>query len=114
MVEAVSKWQKQAIEAVPFPSHIRIRILGYTNQSAGKHGTRVVICLAVAVPICADVDLARITLQPLQPLGFGSFGVKERAARTGINPHTGETIEIPATKVICLKAGKALWERINH
>ena len=89
MVEAVSKWQKQAIEAVPFPSHIRIRILGYTNQSAGKHGTRVVICLAVAVPICADVDLARITLQPLQPLGFGSFGVKERAARTGINPHTG-------------------------
>ena len=72
------------------------------------------ICLAVAVPIYADVDLARITLQPLQPLGFGSCDVKERGARADRNPRTGETMEIPATKVICFKAGKALRERINH
>ncbi|MDY3026712.1 MAG: HU family DNA-binding protein, partial [Candidatus Faecivicinus sp.] len=44
-------------------------------------------------------------------MGFCAFEVKERAARTGRNPHTGETIEIPATKVVCFKAGKALRER---
>lgn len=50
----------------------------------------------------------------VQILGFGAFEVKERAARTGRNPHTGETMEIPATKVVCFKAGKALRERINR
>lgn len=50
----------------------------------------------------------------VQILGFGAFEVKERAARTGRNPHTGETMEIPATKVVCFKAGKALRERINN
>ena len=50
----------------------------------------------------------------VQILGFGTFEVKERAARTGRNPHTGETIEIPAAKVVSFKAGKALRERINN
>lgn len=50
----------------------------------------------------------------VQILGFGTFEVKERAARTGRNPHTGETMEIPATKVVYFKAGKALRERINN
>lgn len=50
----------------------------------------------------------------IQLLGFGAFEVKERAARTGRNPHTGEMMEIPATKVVCFKAGKALRERINN
>ena len=47
-------------------------------------------------------------------LGFGAFEVGKRAARTGRNPHTGESMEIPATKFFCVKAGKALRERINH
>ena len=47
-------------------------------------------------------------------MGFGAFEVKERAARTGRNPHTWETMEIPAAKVIRFKAGKALREHINH
>ncbi len=51
---------------------------------------------------------------PVQILGFGAFEVKERAARTGRNPHTGETMEIPAAKVVCFKSGKALRERINN
>ena len=44
----------------------------------------------------------------LQMMGFGTFEVKERAARTGRNPSTGETIEIPASKTPTFKAGKAL------
>lgn len=41
-------------------------------------------------------------------VGFGTFSVKERAARTGRNPATGETIQIPAKKAPVFKAGKAL------
>lgn len=50
----------------------------------------------------------------IQLLGFGTFEVKERAVRTGRNPQTGETMEIPAAKVVSFKAGKALRERINR
>ena len=41
-------------------------------------------------------------------VGFGTFEVKERAARTGRNPSTGETIEIPASKTPSFKTGKGL------
>jgi len=46
-------------------------------------------------------------------VGFGTFAVKERAARTGRNPRTGETINIPASKVPGFKAGKALKDAVN-
>ena len=42
----------------------------------------------------------------VQLMGFGTFEVKERAARTGRKPSTGETIEIPAKKIPTFKAGK--------
>ena len=45
--------------------------------------------------------------------GFGSFEVRERAARTGRNPHTGETIEIAAAKVPAFKPGKSLKDAIQ-
>lgn len=41
-------------------------------------------------------------------VGFGTFSVSERAARTGINPSTKETIEIPAKKVVKFKPGTEL------
>jgi len=46
-------------------------------------------------------------------VGFGSFTVRERAARTGRNPRTGKTIEIPAAKVPVFKPGKALKDAVN-
>lgn len=46
-------------------------------------------------------------------VGFGTFQVKERAARTGRNPQTGETIEIKAAKVPSFKPGKALKDALN-
>ncbi len=45
--------------------------------------------------------------------GFGTFEVHDRAARTGINPKTKETIQIAASKVPAFKAGKALKEAVN-
>lgn len=46
-------------------------------------------------------------------VGFGTFMVKERAARTGRNPQTGAEIKIPASKVPGFKAGKALKDAVK-
>lgn len=46
-------------------------------------------------------------------VGFGSFSVRNRAARTGRNPQTGEPIQIKATKTPVFKAGKALKDAVH-
>jgi len=46
-------------------------------------------------------------------VGFGTFSVRKRAARTGRNPRTGDTIKIKASKVPAFKAGKGLKDAIN-
>ena len=49
----------------------------------------------------------------LQLVGFGTFEAKERAAKTGVNPATGEKIEIAACKVPSFKPGKSLKDDLN-
>ena len=49
----------------------------------------------------------------VQLTGFGSFVVRDRAARTGRNPKTGAAIQIAASKVAAFKAGKNLKEAVN-
>ena len=51
--------------------------------------------------------------EKVQLVGFGTFEVRERAAREGINPATGKAIQIPATKVPAFKAGKALKDLVK-
>ena len=51
--------------------------------------------------------------EKIQLVGFGTFEVAERAARTGQNPQTGKAIEIPASKAPKFKAGKALKDTVN-
>lgn len=46
-------------------------------------------------------------------VGFGTFMLRERAARTGRNPKTGKTIEIAASKSPAFKAGKAFKDAVN-
>ena len=46
-------------------------------------------------------------------VGFGTYSVRERAARTGRNPQTGETIQIAAAKIPAFKPGKALKDACN-
>ena len=50
----------------------------------------------------------------VQIIGFGTYEVKERAAREGRNPKTGETITIAASKAPAFSAGKALKDAINE
>ncbi len=47
-------------------------------------------------------------------VGFGSFVVRDRAARTGHNPRTGETLNIPAVKVPAFRPGKSLKDALNQ
>ena len=51
--------------------------------------------------------------EKIQLVGFGTFEVAERPARTGRNPMTGKTIEIAACKAPKFKAGKALKDSLN-
>lgn len=52
--------------------------------------------------------------EKIQLVGFGTFEVSERAARTGRNPQTGEEMTIPASKAPKFKAGKALKDSVNE
>ena len=51
--------------------------------------------------------------QSVQLVGFGTFEVRQRAARDGKNPRTGETIHMPAARVPAFKAGKGLKDRVK-
>ena len=51
--------------------------------------------------------------EKIQLVGFGTFEVSERAARTGRNPKSGEEMQIPASKAPKFKAGKALKDMMN-
>ncbi len=66
--------------------------------------------------LAAFVDSVTETLangESIQLVGFGTFEVRERAAREGRNPRTKETITIPATKVPAFKAGRALKDAVS-
>jgi DNA-binding protein HU-beta len=62
------------------------------------------------------IDTVSVTLSKgdsVELVGFGKFEVKNRAARDGRNPQTGETIKIKASKVPAFKAGKGLKDTVN-
>lgn len=59
------------------------------------------------------VEDALMKRDRVQLVGFGTFEVRERSARKGRNPQTGEEIDIPATNVPAFKAGKALKDIVN-
>jgi len=66
--------------------------------------------------ISAFVDAVSDTLtagDKIQLIGFGTFDVKDRPARTARNPRTGEEIKIAASKAPVFKAGKALKDKVN-
>ena len=62
--------------------------------------------LEVIAEALASRDDVKIT-------GFGGFEVKERAAREGRNPKTGEKVDIPASKYVAFTAGSTLKEKVN-
>ncbi|HLS91855.1 MAG TPA: HU family DNA-binding protein [Limnochordia bacterium] len=77
---------------------------GLTKRAAGESVEAVLSTIEEALKRGEKVTL----------VGFGTFEVRNRAARKGVNPATGETIEIPESKVPAFKAGKALKEAVSR
>ncbi len=63
--------------------------------------------------VIASVTQALRSGDQVTVVGFGTFLVRQRNARAGRNPRTGETIQIKASKVPAFKAGKALKDAVN-
>ena len=61
----------------------------------------------------ASIEEALTKGEKVQLIGFGTFEVRERAARKGRNPQTGAEIEIPASRVPAFKPGKALKDAVK-
>ncbi len=63
--------------------------------------------------VLASIEEALSGGEKVQLVGFGTFEIRNRAARKGRNPQTGQEIKIAATKVPVFKAGKALRESVG-
>ena len=68
---------------------------------------------AVVTAAFDAITEALVAGDKVQLIGFGTFETRERAARMGKNPQTGEAVEIAACKAPAFKAGKALNEAVN-
>lgn len=77
---------------------------GLTKRAAGDSVEAVLSAIEEALKKGDKVTL----------VGFGTFEVRNRAARKGVNPATGASIDIPETKVPAFKAGKALKEAVSR
>ena len=69
---------------------------------------------AVIAATLGTITAALHEEEKVQLMGFGSFEVKKRAARTGRNPRTGEIIEIPATYGVRISAGSLLKKAVTE
>ena len=67
----------------------------------------------VVVAVFDSIQAALKDGDKVQLVGFGTFETRERGARTGRNPRSGETIQIPASKVPAFKAGKAFKDAVS-
>ncbi len=76
---------------------------GLSKKDAEKALTATLDTIVAAV---AEGDKIQLT-------GFGTFEQRQRNARTGVDPRTGNSIEIPASKVPAFKAGKAFKDVVN-
>ncbi len=80
---------------------------------AEKSGLTKKDCEAALTALTASVEGALKGGDKVSLVGFGTFEVKSRAARTGINPQTKKPVKIAASKAPAFKAGKAFKDALN-
>lgn len=85
----------------------------FVAKIAEKNGISQAKAKEVVDSVFAELSSVLESGDSYSQLGFGTFSVAERPARTGRNPRTGETVEYPAAKVVKFKAGSALKEAVN-
>ncbi|MDM5155909.1 HU family DNA-binding protein [Bacillus sp. DX1.1] len=84
-----------------------IKNVAQTAEISQKEAT------VVVQSVLESITNTLTTGEKVQLIGFGTFEVRERAARTGRNPQTGEEMQIAASKVPAFKAGKELKEAVK-
>ena len=84
-----------------------VSVVSEKTEFSKKESTQIVDALF------ASIEEALAKGEKVQLIGFGTFEVRERAARKGRNPQTGAEIEIPASKVPAFKPGKALKDAVK-
>ncbi|WP_250508209.1 MULTISPECIES: HU family DNA-binding protein [unclassified Caballeronia] len=80
------------------------------SQAGTSKGAAEETINAVLATISQEVAAGNV----VQLIGFGTFASGERAARTGRNPATGETLEIAASKTVKFAVGKAFKDAVNQ
>ncbi len=80
---------------------------------ATKTGMKKKDAEAAVAAVLSTLEEAFVAGEKVQIVGFGTFEVKQRAARSGVNPFTGKNIEIAASKHLSFSAGKTLKDKIN-
>lgn len=83
------------------------------NAVAEKAGLKKKDAEAALAAVISSIEDALADGDKIQLIGFGTFGVKERAERTGRNPSTGKAIVIPATKVVSFSPSSNLKTKVN-
>ena len=88
----------------------KTNLIDVVAQATGMKKAQADAAVNAAITAIADALAAG---EKVQIAGFGSFEVKERAAREGHNPRTGEKIEIATSKTAGFSAAKTLKDRLN-
>ncbi|MDX8390547.1 MAG: integration host factor subunit beta [Mariprofundaceae bacterium] len=86
-----------------------IDIVAAQQDQTSKKAAEAVVHTVLEVISSALIEGDRVELR-----GFGSFSIRQRDARTGRNPKTGEAVHIPAKVVPHFKPGKELRDRVDH
>ena len=84
-----------------------VSVVSEKTEFSKKESAQIVDALFASIEEALDKG------EKVQLIGFGTFEVRERAARKGRNPQTGAEIEIPASKVPAFKPGKALKDAVK-
>ena len=83
------------------------------DRLAGRLGLSKAVAKDAVEGVFEAIVEAMVNGEEVRLAGFGTFATKNRAARTGRNPQTGEVLSIPASKTPSFKAGKALKDAVK-
>ncbi|MBT9449730.1 HU family DNA-binding protein [Akkermansia glycaniphila] len=84
----------------------KAQLIDSIQKNLGEGATRK--CAAAALDAVLTSITTAVKTEKVQIIGFGTFETKSRPARTGHNPKTGATMQIPASKTVAFKASSAL------
>ena len=118
IVEVMFHTEKEAVLSAELPPIVDMEVIytepGIKGDTASTNSLKPATVNSATAKDGATIRVPLFinTGDKIQIAGFGTFEVRERAAKTARNPRTGETIDVPACKVPAFKAGKGLKDKV--